>query len=312
MLKSPRLSLTSLKSERKRQAHKNALSNSPSKLNNKKSDSNPSTPTRNSNLSHPTPTTPTMPPPTPTMTTLYQPKLANALTFNPRQSHKPTPPTLQGNSTKYMDKVLSKLAFKIRGSVPSSNFITNNPRVPDLLLSGNFIYTILKPIPHKPLTIHFDFVTANNLPFRISVSTFFSALKTAGSTLRVPFSLANTNPSDDDWLILAIDVKQMIKKFAPASFHSDSISHLKATKSCSSMSLYGIFSSETIFTGETLCNEINISSAVTKVSEGGSERAKLHPLRNERIEGAASISRAQRKAERNGEGGFWGSPPTQI
>jgi len=130
-----------------------------------------------------------------------------------------------------MDKTLNKLCFRIRGSVSSANYVSNSSAVTDLQLSGRYIYTILKKIPNQALTVHYDFVTQKNLSFRITVSTFFSEAKVAGSTLRVPLSLAFPDDiAENNWVIISLDVPSTIKKYAKDSFKTDQIDHLKATR----------------------------------------------------------------------------------
>ena len=126
MLSSPPLTVTKLRSSKKN-------------LPNSGSFSNPSSPSRGMSTSA-VATPATLPPPPPTTASTsgmigdspYQPKLANALTFNPRETHRPQPPLTAGSTRKYMDKTISKMCFKIRGAVSSANYVTNGAKVKDL------------------------------------------------------------------------------------------------------------------------------------------------------------------------------------
>ena len=99
--------------------------------------------------------------------TRFQPRpVANALTHDPCSSHRPVAPRVQGKVSKFMDKGINKMAYNVRGSVPSSNFLTPNEGVPDLCLTGNYIYTVMKHPRSKPFTMHLDFQTNHGHHFR--------------------------------------------------------------------------------------------------------------------------------------------------
>ena len=164
-----------------------------------------------------------------------------------------------------MDKQLNKLVYRIRGSVPSSNFLAPSTSISDLCLTGNYIYTVVKKLSSQPLTIHVDFVTAHSHPFRVTISSFFENPRMAGSsTLRIPFSLFctggnSTRGSSPPWTVAAMDVRATVKKFAPEVFANDRVSHMRSVKVCSFATLFGCFTSEIAFDAEALCKYINVS-----------------------------------------------------
>jgi len=249
------------------------------------------------------PNAPPPPAPPPSGKSTYQPKLANTLTFNPLQTHRPIPPATEGNTKKYMDKELNKMCFKIRGTVSSANYVTNSAKVKDLLLRGKYIYSIFRRVPDQALTMHLDFVTSKALSFRITISTFFSEPKVAGNTLRLPLShwFSDKQLADDSWVILALDVPAVIKKFASGSFVNDSVGHLRSTTSCASMALFGIFVSDVVFSRETLCEEISISNI---------EKFKWCPKRPKAVlrDGSGTSSGGNVKTpERSASANFFGS-----
>ncbi|GMH67841.1 hypothetical protein TL16_g04784 [Triparma laevis f. inornata] len=194
---------------------------------------------------------------------LYQPHpIANAFTFDPSEAHRPCQPSSTGGISRVMDKGINKLVYRIRGSVPSSNFLEPNKKVSDLCLTGNYIYIVTKKLSSQPLTMHLDFVSAKNHTFRISISSFFETPRMAGtSTLRIPFSYFSPDgASSPPWTVVALDVRATVKKFSPEAFANDRVSHLRTLKVCSHATLYGAFTSDICYDMESLCKCISVST----------------------------------------------------
>ncbi|GMH82171.1 hypothetical protein TrST_g11669 [Triparma strigata] len=194
---------------------------------------------------------------------LYQPHpIANAFTFDPSEAHRPCQPSSTGGISRVMDKGINKLVYRIRGSVPSSNFLEPNKKVVNLCLTGNYVYIVVKKLSSQPLTMHLDFVSAKNHAFRISISSFFETPRMAGtSTLRIPFSFfCPDGVSTPPWTVVALDVKATVRKFSPEAFANDRVSHLRTLKVCSHATLYGAFTSDLCHDMESLCKSISISS----------------------------------------------------
>ena len=142
---------------------------------------------------------------------LPRPRLTDLLVHNPCQPHKALSPSLVGSIDRSLDKDLHKLAFEIKGTVASSNYISPHNDVfashlspclnGGLNLPASYLYLLLRtPSPSspsstsssgsKPLTLHLDFVTRKGSNFRVTVSTFYKDVSMAGaSTLRVPLAL---------------------------------------------------------------------------------------------------------------------------
>ncbi len=169
----------------------------------------------------------------------------------------PSAPTTTGSVSRYMDKEIGKLVYRIRGTVPSSNCVSS-PRG-SLRLATPHIHTILRPHPGKPLTVHYDFQCKDARPVRLSISSFFSKPKVAGTTLRLPLALfTREDPaSTDHWVCASIHVDPLFSKFAP-DLTSKGISHLKSVTHCAAMSLLGTYGTHDACTMEELCRRAEV------------------------------------------------------
>ncbi|XP_036389825.1 WD repeat-containing protein 90 [Megalops cyprinoides] len=179
--------------------------------------------------------------------------------------------TKEGDVTTYMDKTLKCSVFRIRGSIPASNYILlPKTSTQSLGLTGRYFYLLFRPSPTKHFVVHLDVASEESQVIRISFSTLFKEFKSTATWLQFPFvcaaakgslyestakearhDLVGPAPPTVRWTCLMMDLQYVLSVYLNRRY-----SHLKSVKLCASMSV------KNMFTSDLLCDpELSFSEA---------------------------------------------------
>lgn len=173
-----------------------------------------------------------------------------------KRSHK------EGDVTTVMDKTLKGTVYRIRGSIPASNYL-QLPRTgsQSLGLCGRYLYLLFRPLPRKYFVVHLDVATEENQVVRISFSNLFKEFKSTATWLQFPFicgaakgslhdskarasrrELVGAAPADTRWTCLVLDLHYVLSLYLSRRY-----SHLKSIKLCSNLLVKNVCTSDLLF-----------------------------------------------------------------
>ncbi|XP_038619526.1 WD repeat-containing protein 90 isoform X2 [Tachyglossus aculeatus] len=176
----------------------------------------------------------------------------------------------EGDVTTVMDKTLKGTVYRIRGSIPASNFV-QLPKTgsQSLGLTGRHVYLLFKPLPAKYFVFHLDVVTEDSQVVRISFSNLFKEFKSSATWLQFPFICKAPRGSEDDgtaktakqdhigvasasgrWTCLQMDLNLTLALFLNRRY-----SHLKSVKLCANLLVKNLFTSDLLFDPGITCSE---------------------------------------------------------
>ncbi|NWU47974.1 WDR90 protein, partial [Dromas ardeola] len=157
------------------------------------------------------------------------------------------------------DAKLKGTIYRIRGSVPASNYL-QLPRTgtQSLGLAGRYLYLLFRPMPRKHFLVHLDVTTQENQVVRISFSTLFKEFKSTATWLQFPFlcgaaegsrcdgparrDLVGAAPADARWTCLVLDLPAILSLYLSRRY-----SHLKSVKLCSNLLVKNLCTSDLVF-----------------------------------------------------------------
>ncbi|KAL1248327.1 hypothetical protein QQF64_021645 [Cirrhinus molitorella] len=168
----------------------------------------------------------------------------------------------EGDVTTYMDKSLKCSVFRIRGSIPASNYILlPKTSSQSLGLSGRYLYLLFRPSPNKHFIVHLDIAAEEGQVIRVSFSNMFKEFKSTATWLQFPFvcgaahgsvyestastakqGLVGPAPPSTRWTCLTMDLRQVLSVYLNRTH-----SHLKSVKLCANMSVKNIITSDLLF-----------------------------------------------------------------
>ncbi|XP_029431995.1 WD repeat-containing protein 90 isoform X2 [Rhinatrema bivittatum] len=170
--------------------------------------------------------------------------------------------TKEGDVTTVMDKRLKCTVYRIRGSIPASNYI-QLPKTSSqsLGLTGRYLYLLFRPIPGKHFVVHLDVTTEDGQVIRISFSNLFKEFKSTATWLQFPFicgavkgsvyestaqtarqDLVGPAPVGARWTCLLLDLHYILSMYLNRRY-----SHLKSVKLCSNLLVKNLFTSDLLF-----------------------------------------------------------------
>nr|XP_033770291.1 WD repeat-containing protein 90 isoform X1 [Geotrypetes seraphini] len=170
--------------------------------------------------------------------------------------------TKEGDVTAVMDKRLKSTVYRIRGSIPASNYI-QLPKTgsQSLGLTGRYLYLLFRPIPGKHFVVHLDVTTEDSQVIRISFSNLFKEFKSTATWLQFPFicgavkgsvyestartakqDLVGPAPVGARWTCLLLDLHYILSMYLNRRY-----SHLKSIKLCSNLLVKNLFTSDLLF-----------------------------------------------------------------
>ncbi|KAK3551522.1 hypothetical protein QTP70_017350, partial [Hemibagrus guttatus] len=156
------------------------------------------------------------------------------------------------------DKTLKCTVFRIRGSVPASNYILiPKTSSQSLGLTGRYLYLLFRPCPNKHFVVHLDVVAEEGRVIRVSFSNMFKEFKSTATWLQFPFlcaaapdsvyeSTAKTTkhglvgpaPVGVRWTCLMMDLQYMLSVYLNRTH-----SHLKSVKLCANIAVKNLVTS---------------------------------------------------------------------
>ncbi|XP_057178394.1 WD repeat-containing protein 90 isoform X4 [Triplophysa rosa] len=102
----------------------------------------------------------------------------------------------EGDVATYMDKTLKCSVFRIRGSIPASNYILlPKTSSQSLGLTGRYLYLLFRPSPNKHFIVHIDIGAEEGQVIRVSFSNMFKEFKSTATWLQFPFLCGATEGS---------------------------------------------------------------------------------------------------------------------
>ncbi|XP_067407333.1 WD repeat-containing protein 90 isoform X2 [Emydura macquarii macquarii] len=170
--------------------------------------------------------------------------------------------TKEGDVTTFMDKTLKGTVYRIRGSIPASNYIQlPKTSTQSLGLTGHYLYLLFKPMPAKYFVVHLDVTTEDNQVVRISFSNLFKEFKSTATWLQFPFicgaakgsvyectartskqDLVGVAPTNVRWTCLMLDLHYILSMYLNRRY-----SHLKSIKLCSNLLVKNLYTSDLLF-----------------------------------------------------------------
>ncbi|XP_023663948.2 WD repeat-containing protein 90 isoform X2 [Paramormyrops kingsleyae] len=168
----------------------------------------------------------------------------------------------EGDVTTYMDKTLKASVYRIRGSIPASNYILLPKTISQSLgLTGHYFYLLFRPSPTKHFVVHLDVASEEGQAIRISFSNLFKEFKSTATWLQFPFlcgaskgsvyeataktarpDLGSPAPARVRWTCLVLDLRYILSVYLNRRH-----SHLKSVRLCASMSVKNLFTSDILF-----------------------------------------------------------------
>ena len=160
-----------------------------------------------------------------------------------------------GDVQQHIDKAIGKKAFVLRGSSAASTFLAlPKPGPAGLGLRGRFLYLQIRLEPGEPFTIHFDLMTDAKFVVRASLSNRFTAIKQVGTVVQLPCSQGLLTAAGC-WTILALDLPALTASIVD---NKGAFASLKGVIACCNMSLRAAFTSDVVFTPETLPRDFTL------------------------------------------------------
>ncbi|XP_072205152.1 WD repeat-containing protein 90 isoform X2 [Excalfactoria chinensis] len=186
-----------------------------------------------------------------------------------KRSHK------EGDVTAVMDKALKGTVYRIRGSIPTSNYL-QLPRTgsQSLGLCGRYLYLLFRPLPRKYFVVHLDVATEENQVVRVSFSNLFKEFKSTATWLQFPFicgaakgslhdrtaeasrrDLVGAAPANPRWTCLVLDLHYVLSLYLSRRY-----SHLKSIKLCSNLLVKNVCTSDLLFEPGVMLSEARRAS----------------------------------------------------
>ncbi|XP_043083053.1 WD repeat-containing protein 90 isoform X2 [Puntigrus tetrazona] len=183
----------------------------------------------------------------------------------------------EGDVATYMDKSLRCSVFRIRGSVPASNYILlPKTSSQSLGLTGRYLYLLFRPSPNKHFTVHLDIAAEEGQVIRVSFSNLFKEFKSTATWLQFPFlcgaahasvyentacaakqGLVGPAPSSTKWTCLTLNLHYVLSVYLNRTH-----SHLKSVKLCANMSVKNIITSDLLFDPDLSFSEFRQSGVM--------------------------------------------------
>ncbi|XP_067101587.1 WD repeat-containing protein 90 [Osmerus mordax] len=199
----------------------------------------------------------------------------------------------EGDVTAYMDKTLKCSVFRIRGSIPASNYILlPKTSSQSLGLTGRFIYLLFRPSPAKHFVVHLDIAAEESQVIRVSFSNLFKEFKSTATWLQFPFlcgavkdsvydstaktarhDLVGPAPPMVRWTCLMMDLQYVLSVYLNRRH-----SHLKSIKLCANMSVKNLFTSDLLLDPGLSFSEAKQAGLVSALGTGPMPREMCFPV----------------------------------
>ncbi|XP_026880574.2 WD repeat-containing protein 90 isoform X2 [Electrophorus electricus] len=163
----------------------------------------------------------------------------------------------EGDVTTYM--MLKCSVFRIRGSIPASNFILlPKTSSQSLGLTGRYFYLLFRPTPNKHFVVHLDVAAEEGQVIRVSFSNLFKEFKSTATWLQFPLlcgaasgsvyestaktakdGLVGPTPASVRWTCLVMDLRYVLSIYLNRTH-----SHLKSIRLCANMVTKNVITSD--------------------------------------------------------------------
>ena len=141
-----------------------------------------------------------------------------------------------------MDKAIGRPCMRIEGQVSANNYI----EFKGLNLTGKFVHIQMQQL-NRIATLHLELITSNDKALRISLSTIYSDLqpRNLGASIRIPM------PLYDGWMVLVLDIDEIIKKYCGNNVISSSsvavrLKSIRSIQLCSNLLVRDVVTSDKI------------------------------------------------------------------
>ncbi|KAG2374703.1 hypothetical protein C9374_010447 [Naegleria lovaniensis] len=156
----------------------------------------------------------------------------------------------EGGVSQEMDRDIGKTVFRIKGSVPSNNYVSFPSNIPknkgDVLgLVGQFCYVQLRA-SKEVFVFHIDIMTKDEMTIRFSFGNVYKQVKKTHNTVYIPVDYLN-----DKWTTIAIDFKALVQTHLEKVFKC-----VRGAVICANLSLKNIFTSDNLYTSENLAKDL--------------------------------------------------------
>ncbi|XP_066539496.1 WD repeat-containing protein 90 [Hoplias malabaricus] len=199
----------------------------------------------------------------------------------------------EGDVTTYMDKTLKCSVFRIRGSIPASNYILlPKTSSQSLGLTGRYFYLLFRPIPSKHFVVHLDIAAEEGQVIRVSFSNIFKEFKSTATWLQFPFlcgaasgsvyestaktakhGLVGPAPACVRWTCLMMDLRYVLSVYLNKTH-----SHLKSIKLCANMTIKNIMTSDLLLDPGLSFTEFRQAGVVLPEGTGPMPREMCFPV----------------------------------
>ncbi|KAF5903985.1 WD repeat-containing protein 90, partial [Clarias magur] len=199
----------------------------------------------------------------------------------------------EGDVTTYMDKTLKCTVFRIRGSVPASNYILiPKTSSQSLGLTGRYLYLLFRPCANKHFVVHLDVAAEEGHVIRLSFSSMFKEFKSTATWLQFPFlcatapgsvyeSTAKTTkhglvgpaPVRVRWTCLMMDLHYVLSVYVNRTH-----SHLKSVKLCANMAVKNLVTSDLVLDPGLSFSEVRQTGMVLPEGTAPMPRDMCFPL----------------------------------
>lgn len=136
--------------------------------------------------------------------------------------------------------------YRVAGAIPAANYI-QLPKTSSqsLSLTGQYLYTILKPLSGKYFVLHFEAVNSSGMVIRLSFSNLFKEFKSTATWLQFPFISHHDKENNAEaidngrWILLKINLRAILSDYLHTKY-----SYLKNVKICANLLVKNVLTSE--------------------------------------------------------------------
>ncbi len=155
--------------------------------------------------------------------------------------------------------------YRIVGAIPAANYI-QLPKTSSqsLSLTGQYLYTIFKPLSGKYFVFHLEAVNSSGMVVRLSFSNLFKEFKSTATWLQFPLvAYQDKENKCGQWILLKINLRDLLSKYLHTKY-----CYLKNIKICANLLVKNVLVSEFNYTPDTpgsLPKEISLPLAKDEV-----------------------------------------------
>lgn len=155
----------------------------------------------------------------------------------------------RGDVSETIDKTIGKKCVALRGKTAAANYLAlPKPGSTGLGVRGAYLYLELCLLPGAAFTLHFDLLTDAKFVARVTLSSRYTSIKQVGTVVQLPGAALAVTAGR--WTVLGVDLAALTAAVVEPS--KGQYSSLKGLMACCSMNLRAAFTSDIVYTPETL------------------------------------------------------------